>query len=563
MPNCSPNEMRLDMSTEFSARTRAHNIKRLTSEPLDVLVVGGGIVGAGLIRDLALNGHFKAGLIEKGDFANGTSSATSQLIHGGFRYLIKRDFALIKKARRERETLLRIAPNLVKPLPIAILNYKGDPYPLSGMQIAARYYNHLSKSDDAERACTLRDAAQIRRLVGPIETNSLKGCVVVWDSMVDDARLTLLTLKDAHQHGAVITNYVRFLESVAQPNTSSGGHTVRVEDAISGEQLEIAARKIVSATGPWTDLLWEKDSAYNGLPRLTTRKAKGIHILLPRLNASHYGIATFTRSEKRKNEKPRIVFTLSYDADLSAIGTTESDPGDDLDTVRPSSGEVDYLLAETARIFPAAAVNRRDVVSAYAGVRPLIASKNGNFVSREHLIAESDSGVMYIYGGKLTTHRQIAEEAVNQIAEELQRPRHCKTGTNPLLNAEGMTRKTNALTDADRERIVQRYDAGADAIQTFIDQDPTLAEPMSEASAFLKAEVLYAFWGEMAMTLDDLLWRRMRIGLTAGQGVAIAPKIAQFLVESGYWDKAKVADEVNAYTQHILDLNAEIKDGVL
>ena len=554
--------MRLDMSTEFSARTRAHNIKRLTSEPFDVLVIGGGIVGAGLIRDLALNGHFKVALIEKGDFSNGTSSATSQLIHGGFRYLIKRDFSLIKEARRERETLLRIAPNLVKPLPIAILNYKGDPYPLSGMQIAARYYNHLSKTDDAERACSYRDAAQIQRLVGPIETNSLKGCVVVWDSMVDDARLTLLTLKDAHEHGAVITNYVRFLESDPQYNSSSGGYTVRVEDAISGEQFEIAARKVVSATGPWTDRLWEKDSAYNGVPRLTTRKAKGIHILLPRLNPNRYGIAAFTRSEKRKNEKPRIVFTLSYDAELSSVGTTESDPGADLDAVRPSSDEVDYLLAETARIFPSAAATRRDVVSAYAGVRPLIASKNGGFVSREHLIAESDSGVMYIYGGKLTTHRQIAEEAVNYIAEELQRPRNCKTGTNPLLNAEGVTRKNDALADADWERIVQRYGAGADAILTFIGRDPSLAEPMPEASVFLKAEVLYAFWGEMAMTLDDLLWRRMRIGLTAGQGVDTAPKIAQFLVENGHWDKAKVSAEVNAYRQHILDLNAELKVGL-
>ena len=554
--------MRLDMSTEFSARTRAHNIKRLTSEPFDVLVIGGGIVGAGLIRDLALNGNFKAGLIEKGDFASGTSSATSQLIHGGFRYLIKRDFTLIKEARRERETLSRIAPNLVKPLPIAILNYKGDPYPLSGMQIAARYYNHLSKTDDAERACSYRDAAHIERLVGPIETNSLKGCVVVWDSMVDDARLTLLTLKDAHKHGAVITNYVRFLESDAPSNTSSDGYTVRAEDAISGEQFEIAARKIVSATGPWTDQLWEKDSAYNGVPRLTTRKAKGIHILLPRLNPSHYGIAAFTRSEKRQNEKPRIVFTLSYDANLSAVGTTESDPGDDLDSVRPSSDEVDYLLAETARIFPTATVNREDIVSAYAGVRPLIASKNGDFVSREHLITESDSGVMYIYGGKLTTHRQIAEEAVNRIAEELQRPRHCKTGTNPLLNDEGVIRKTYTLKDTDRERIIQRYDADADAIQMFIDRDPSLAEPVSESSAFLKAEVLYAFWGEMAMTLDDLLWRRLRIGLTAGQGVEAAPKIAQFLVESGHWDKARLAAEVNAYTRHIQQLNAELKDGV-
>ena len=267
--------MPFNMPVEFSSRTRAQNIQNLKREPLDVLVIGGGIVGAGLIRDLALNGNLRAGLVEKGDFANGTSSATSQLIHGGFRYLIKRDFALIKEARRERETLLRIAPNLVKSAPIAILNYKGDPYPLTGMSIAAQYYNHLSKADKAERARTIRDPAQIRDLVGPIETNSLKGCVVVWDSMVDDARLTLLTLKDAHQHGAVVANYIRFVEFVSQPSKANGTYTVRVEDALSGEQFEIVTHKIVSAAGPWTDRLWEKDPSYDGVPRLTTQKAKG------------------------------------------------------------------------------------------------------------------------------------------------------------------------------------------------------------------------------------------------------------------------------------------------
>ena len=363
--------MPFDMPVEFSSRTRAQNIQNLKREPLDVLVIGGGIVGAGLIRDLALNGGIRAGLVEKGDFANGTSSATSQLIHGGFRYLIKRDFALIKEARREREILLRIAPNLVKPAPLAILNYKGDPYPLSGMSIAAQYYNHLSKADKAEKARTIRDPAQIRDLVGPIETQSLKGCVVVWDSRVDDARLTLLTLKDAYRHGAVVANYVRFVEFIAQPSKANRAYTVRVEDVLSGEQFEIVTHKIVSAAGPWTDRLWEKDPAYDGVPRLTTRKAKGIHLILPRLNRSDCGIATFTRAEKRQNEKPRIIFTLSFDDTLSAIGTTESDPEADPDSVRPSAAEVDYLLSEVARIFPtAAAVNRASIVSAYAGVRP-------------------------------------------------------------------------------------------------------------------------------------------------------------------------------------------------
>ena len=550
------------MPVEFSSRTRAQNIQNLKREPLDVLVIGGGIVGAGLIRDLALNGGLRAGLVEKGDFANGTSSATSQLIHGGFRYLIKRDFALIKEARRERETLLRIAPNLVKSAPIAILNYKGDPYPLTGMSIAAQYYNHLSKADKAERACTIRDSAQIRDLVGPIETNSLKGCVVVWDSMVDDARLTLLTLKDAHQHGAVVANYIRFVEFVSQPSKANGAYTVRVEDVLSGEQFEIVTHKIVSAAGPWTDRLWEKDPSYDGVPRLTTQKAKGIHLILPRLNRGDCGIATFTRAEKRQNEKPRIIFTLTFDDTLSAIGTTESDPEADPDGVRPSSAEVDYLLSEVARIFPMAAVNRANIVSAYAGVRPLIAPKGDGFVSREHLITESKSGVMYIYGGKLTTHRKIAEEAVDRIAEELRRPRSCKTAEHPLGDSavHELDGGAKLIPSADRERIVRRYGGGAATIEKFIAEDLTLTEPMSESSAFLKAEVLYAFWGEMAMTLDDLLWRRLRIGFKRGQGIDLAPKIARFLGERGHWNETRIASEVEAYTQRIVQLNSEFTE---
>ena len=554
--------MPFDMPVEFSSRTRAQNIQNLKREPLDVLVIGGGIVGAGLIRDLALNGNLRAGLVEKGDFANGTSSATSQLIHGGFRYLIKRDFALIKEARRERETLLRIAPNLVKSAPIAILNYKGDPYPLSGMSIAAQYYNHLSKADKAERARTIRDPAQIRDLVGPIETRSLKGCVVVWDSMVDDARLTLLTLKDAHQHGAVVANYVRFVEFVSQPSKTNRVYTVLLEDALSGEHFEVVTRKVVSAAGPWTDRLWEKDPSYDGVPRLTTQKAKGIHLILPRLNRGDCGIATFTRAEKRQNEKPRIIFTLSFDDTLSAIGTTESDPEADPDGVRPSAAEVDYLLSEVDRIFPMAAVNRANIVSAYAGVRPLIAPKGDGFVSREHLITESKSGALYIYGGKLTTHRKIAEEAVDRIAEGLGRPRSCKTAAHPLGDSavHELDGGAKLIPSADRERIVRRYGGGAAAIEKFIAEDRTLAGPMSESSAFLKAEVLYAFWGEMAMTLDDLLWRRLRIGFKRGQGIDLAPKIARFLGERGYWNEARIASQIEAYTQRIAQLNAEFKN---
>ena len=412
------------MPTEFSVHTRARNIEIFKTEPLDVLVIGGGIVGAGLIRDLALNSGIKAGLIEQGDFANGTSSATSQLVHGGFRYLLKRDVELVKNSRREREILRRIAPNLVKPIPLALLCYKGDPYPLTGMQLAAHYYNCLSKTDEKEKSVAIRDARKIRHLVGPIATNALKGCVLLWDSTVDDARLTLSTLKDAHRHGAIVANYVRFLDFVRQSETANAGnrmYRIAAEDVVSGERFEISARKIVSATGPWSDHVWRKDPSYDGTPRLLTENAKGVHLLLPRCgkedDVGAYGLITFTQLDKQRRRNPRVIFILPGAHSTSIVGTTETTPEEELASVRPSANEVAYLLSEAQRIFPEKRLNNDTIIAAYAGTRPLIAANRSahrfaktGFVSRDHLITESPSGIMYLYGGKLTTHRQMAEE---------------------------------------------------------------------------------------------------------------------------------------------------------
>ena len=561
------------MPTEFSARTRSKNIKTLKTQPLDVLVIGGGIVGAGVIRDLALNGGIKAGLIEQGDFANGTSSATSQLIHGGFRYLLKHDINLVKKARKEREILRRIAPNLVKPIPLALLCYKGDPYPLTGMQLAAHYYSCLSKTDKAERSTAIRDPQKIQHLLGSVATSTLKGCVVLWDSTVDDARLTLATLKDAHRHGAVITNYVRFLDFVNQPDTGDNGNRIQriiAEDVMAGQRFEISARKIISATGPWSDHVWRKDPSYDGTPRLVMRNAKGTHLLLPRCGKEHdsgaYGLVTFTRAEKRQGGKPRVIFILPGAHNTSIVGTTETTPEEELSSVRPSADEVAYLLSETQRIFPEKTLNNDAVIAAYAGTRPLIAANQHqrgfaktDFVSREHLITESRSGVMYLYGGKLTTHRQMAEETVNRLAPSLNVPRDCKTDTRPLPNAIGEVSSTDRnhklQSNRDTERLIKRYGEGYRAIQEFINEDATLAEPITPSLPFTKAELLYACWGEMAITLDDLLWRRTRIGWIPGQGLDIAPEIAQFLGEKNNWNQARVTAEVERYREHIRWLN--------
>ncbi len=595
------------MKMEFSARTRAQNIKRLKTEFLDVLVIGGGIVGAGVIRDLALNGGIKAGLIEQSDFASGTSSSTSQLIHGGFRYLSKGDITLVKKARREREVLLRIAPKLVKSLPIAILRYTGDRYPLAGIQIAANYYNHLSQADRAEKSHVIRDVKEIQRRIGTIEKEGLKGAVIIWDSTVNDARLCLLTVKNAYKHGAIVTNYVRFLEFARQTRVSTygvGGDTanpetiVNVEDTISGERFSIRAKHIISAAGPWTDKIWEKEQGYDGVPKLSTQKAKGIHIVLPRLHDNQYGIAAFTQAEKSIHGKPRIIFILpagEFD-ELTLIGTTETHPESTPESVRPSIAEVEYLLGETRRILPNAALKRSNVISAYAGVRPLIAAKSkmqgtaavhpkifrrnlsasgikktgsGLFISREHIITESENGVIYIYGGKLTTHRLIAEETGNRLAEKLGVARRCKTHTQllhdinhkPKIGARHLHTTGEKLTPptAHRTRLIHRYGADTEIILKWITEKEVLAESMTESLPFLKAEILYAFWGEMAMNLEDFLWRRTRIGWTAGQGVDLAPKIAQFLGKNYNWDEERINREIETYAQHINWLNEKLK----
>ena len=560
------------MSTEFSARTRANNIKTLKTEPLDVLVIGGGIVGAGLIRDLALNGGIKAGLIEQGDFASGTSSSTSQLVHGGFRYL-KHDRELVKISRKEREILQRIAPNLVKPMPLAILFYKGDPYPLVGVQAAAYYYNYLSKTGKAEKSRVIRDAQEIQHLLGPVATDTLKGCVVIWDSTTDDARLTLATLKDAHQHGAVITNYVRFLNFVNQPDTTDSGDRISkitAEDVISGQRFEISARKVVSATGPWSDHVWRKDPSYDGMPRLVMKNAQGIHIVLPRCGkedaSGAYGLVISTQSEMRQGGKSRGIFILPGPHNTSIVGTTETTPEEDLSSVRASADEVTYLLSETQRIFPEQTLNNDAIIATYAGTRPLIAEnqyrqgfKKDDFVSRDHLITESLSGVMYLYGGKLTTHRQMAEETVDYLATFLNVPRYCKTDTMPLFNGSGEALNGKAShasqSSVDTERLMKRYGDGYQTILKFINADAALAEPVTPSLPFTKAELLYAYWGEMAITLDDLLWRRTRIGWTPGQGLDVAPQIAQFLGEKNNWDPARITAEVEAYREHIQWLN--------
>lgn len=378
---------------------RSDAIHRLKSGPFDVLILGGGINGAGVARDLALRsarggGNLRIALVEQRHFASGTSGKNSQLIHGGLRYLKNLEFGLVREALRERATLLEIAPHLVEPLPFLIPMFSHFAQVFYGTGLWM--YDMLAGS---------RNIARHRRLsLGEIETyepglaaDGLVGGAVFFDCRVHSARFVLENIFDAIRDGAVVANYVH----AGERRQESGLWTVAMEDALTGERFSVSARKIVDTSGPW--------SAEGEL-----RLVRGSHLVLPRLNQSDYAIAHFEPAG-------RIIFFIPWGEgrDLTLVGTTDVDHDSGPDDVRISYQEARYLLDIVATLYPAAKNIRP--VSSYSALRPLIRDEGSSATStsREHRIWNTPDGVLHISGGKYTTYRQMSEEASDLVASEL------------------------------------------------------------------------------------------------------------------------------------------------
>jgi glycerol-3-phosphate dehydrogenase len=538
-------------SQEFSARTRKENLERIRDQSFDLIVIGGGITGAAIARDAVLRG-FKVVLLEKGDFASGTSSRSSKLVHGGLRYLRHMKFGLVYGALRERWILKRNAPRLVKPLTFLIPVYKDAKtgkwmlsmglwlYDILALFRTPKFHGWLSPEKALEREPTLR-------------RDALVGAGVYADCATDDARLVLALIKDAWSRGTLLANYIEVV-GFEKDRGKIGG--VKVLDLLSGSEFNAKAKIVVNATGPWSDKLRKLDDP-SSEPRL--RPAKGVHIILPR---ERLGNREAVVIESRRDG--RNMFVIPW-GNLSLVGTTDTGYEGDLDHVGASQEDIEYLLEALDQTYPESHITKEDIISLYASVRPLAAELgvSEDTVSRDQLIFESSSGLVSIIGGKLTTHRSMAKALVDQVSRRLEREyanpaKHsCETDQLALDYSETDVEQAihnliqNSEFDADIARhLVEAYGPGATNVLEIIREDPQLSSRITSEMTYLWAEVVYAARYEMAMRLIDFMLRRTQLAYRlSDHGRSIVQNVACMMAKELEWPAETLAEELAEFEQ--------------
>jgi len=518
---------------------RAAALDRLAADEFDVVVVGGGITGAGCALDAATRG-LRTALVERGDFAIGTSSRSSKLVHGGVRYLQHKEFGLVREALAERQIALRNAPHLVHTLPFLIPILTRDGlidrriarllggalwmYDLSGGLRIKRTHRRLTREQALARVPTLR-------------ADHLASAYLYFDAQADDARLTLAVARTAAAHGAVIANHV---PAVAVLKGASGRATgVRI--SADGRDIDVRARVVVNAAGVWADEVRALDE---GAHSATLRPAKGVHITVA--------------WERVRNEIAMVVPVPGEDRSVfvvpwgrhTYIGTTDDDYTGDLDKPRCTGDDVAYLLRAVNRAL-VEPLTKDDVIATWAGLRPLLASateaKTAD-LSRRHGIRVSGAGVVTITGGKLTTYRAMARDAIDQVDQVLDgRHRRCRTRRLPLI---GARRYREPPPDASplTVHLAHRYGTEASAVEALMDGDPELAAPLVPGLPYVKAEAVFAVRNEMARTLDDVLDRRTRCRVLDREATAAAAEsVARLIAPELGWDDVTTARAVACY----------------
>lgn len=528
----------------------------MTGRPVDLLVIGGGITGAAIARDAALRG-LSVGLVGKGDFAGGTSSHSSRLIHGGLRYLEHGDFKLVFEASRERRVLLNIAPHLVRPLPFVFPAYKGARVP--GWQIFAALwlYDILASFRNVHTHKWLgRKAA--RRMEPGLREKGLTGAGLYWDAQTDDARLTLANLRAAALSGAQVANYIE-VTSFAKPDGRVTG--VQFRDQLTGETGGIRGKVVVNATGPWVDGMRRMDDPA-ATPLL--RPTKGVHVVVPRARIGHTNAITLLSPVDG-----RVMFILPW-GEVSYIGTTDTDDSGSPDDIRATGEDVIYLLRSANALFPQARLAPKDVISTWAGLRPLLAPerKPGATpaqVSREHRVVESPSGLLTIAGGKLTTHRVMGRDVVDKVAEKLRqadgRVVPGRAATDHLVLPGGDIADLDVLVESARGRdiaepvarhLVNTYGSESAAIVNLIERDRALGRSIIDGRPEVWAEVVHGVEREMAVRLSDVLIRRTHLFYEdPGHGSAAAPPVARRMAELLDWDQDRETEEIADYLTEV------------
>ena len=537
--------------TAMSPASRAEAIRKMAETELDILVVGGGVVGAGSALDAVTRGLTTA-IVEARDWASGTSSRSSKLIHGGLRYLEMLDFGLVREALTERGLLLdRIAPHLIRPVPFlyplthrvwerayvgaGVLLYDTMAY-TSGTAHGLKRHRHLT------RRRALHEAPCLRK-------SSFTGAIQYWDAQVDDARHTMTVVRTAAGFGALAANRVQVTGFLRQGERVTGASLVDVE---TGENFEVRAKQLINATGVWTD---DTQALADTRGQFHVRASKGIHLVVPRDRLqSTTGI--ILRTEKS------VLFVIPWGRHW-IIGTTDTDWSLDKSHPSASSSDIDYLLEHVNSVLTSP-LTREDVEGVYAGLRPLLTgeSESTSKLSREHVVGHPVPGLVVVAGGKYTTYRVMAADAVDEAARSMDArvPDSC-TDQIPLTGAEGYRalwnqRRALAVSAgvhvARVEHMLNRYGSNVHDLLAMLREDPTLAEPLPGADDYLRVEALYAVTHEGARHLEDVLARRTRISIEAwDRGAAAADPVARAMAKELDWDEEQTVREIEYYRTRV------------
>jgi len=531
---------------ELSLQTRAANLERMRAEVFDVAIIGGGITGAGTALDAVSRG-LSVALIEKRDFASGTSSRSSKLIHGGLRYLEQFHFGLVRESLHERAVLSRMAPHLSRPLEFLVPIYSSaarSPLGANKLKLwtGLWLYDLLAGRRNVARHRWLsRDGAL--KLAPALDPTGLRGAFVYYDCLTDDARLVIEVIKAAAAHGAAIANYTAARGLRRDDGDQS---VVQIEDVLIGSHFELRASVVVNAGGVWSD---EVSRLSDASSPTKLRPSKGIHVVTPAEKfQNHSAVLIPSLGEQR------FLFVIPWHG-RTVIGTTDTDYEGDLDEPVAQPDEVNRVMESAARAFPAANLSSEDVISTFAGLRPLVRAddkQSTKELSRKEEIFETESGLITITGGKLTTWRRMAERVVDLVSQRFER-----NGRRSVLHASvtDRIRLAGGSIDNDPTRAAAEFDLSASTVEHLMNtyggnyrvvleitrESKEMRETLAQGLPHIEAEVLYAARYEMIATVEDLLARRTRITLLASDhGRSCAMRVATLIGAELGWSHAEI-----------------------
>ncbi|MFX1320865.1 MAG: FAD-dependent oxidoreductase [Promethearchaeota archaeon] len=541
----------------WSYKNRDNIIKRLKEKKYDVIVIGAGITGAGVAREAAMR-ELKVACVDMQDFAAGTSSRSSKLAHGGIRYLGHGDMDLVKESATERNWMLAHLPHLVRPIPFLFVELEGGKYKKRDIVGACRIYDFLS--DNGSEFKTYKKhkwykPEEIFEMEPEFIREGNKGGAVYYDNNVDDARLTIEVLKEAVVRGADIINYCKVTGYMKDNGKISG---VKCKDLENNDEFEIKGTLIVNATGVWTDELLENYP--DEIPKPLIRPTKGVHLQFKREHVKN-NMATIIRSIT----DDRAFFVLPRNKNFTIIGTTDTDYKGNLADPFCNKDDADYLIISVKHYFPNAELDYNNIISTYAGIRPLVMQKgkSESEVSRKHIIFFSDDGLLTITGGKLTAWRSMAEDLFKRVEEKDIFPN--------IKREEGFSKQKflvsidkeswlkdlknsgKKLDDGISDHLYHQYGRGALKILELIKEEKSLYDRIIDENDFIKAEIIYCLRFELTPHLIDVFCRRTEMSLWISHKKAFeaAKKVADLMAKEYNWNEEKITQEINTYVDYV------------